>query len=461
MSPLSDRTTLHRTLRLKVGSPRGITSSETLGDLDTGTRAQGCARRDARAFARDPAAGSQENHTAEPCTQPRRRCAGHVRIRPFGPQIRLRSRSQSRYGPVPGWYGSMRRFFGRYTWCAMVASVWLLVAFAHAEPLPKLLVDLTYEVDPALQDCPSVDELRSIVARRLGYDPYRAGSALGAEVRVQAVEAGGLQGAIDWSTGAEQRLGERRFASQTQDCRQMVTTMGFVLAVQIQLMATEPTAKEEPRPAETEPSEGPGASPKPAPSSRASSRGGRPVGAAAPPPEPLEVSGRSAGAPTPWSAMAGLGPSVGFGLGPDPIAQGRLFGAVQYGRGSIELGAEATLPSTTRLADGGGFRHQLMLGSLAACGWHRSISACALAKLGRIQVQGIGVDEPASPAGLVAQVGPRLAYSLGLGDPLVLMGYVEALYLLTPWTVHVNHVAAWTMPRFGAAAGIDLAVNFQ
>ena len=159
--------------------------------------------------------------------------------------------------------------------------------------------------------------------------------------------------------------------------------------------------------------------------------------------------------------MAGLGPAVGIGLGPDPVAQGRLFFAVQYGMGSIELGAEASLPSTTRQPGGGGFRHQLILGSLAACGWYRSISACALTKLGRIQVQGIGVDEPASPAGFVAQVGPRLAYSLGLGEHVMLLGHVDALYLLTPWTVYVNHVAVWTMPRFAAVAGIDLAVNFQ
>jgi hypothetical protein len=237
--------------------------------------------------------------------------------------------------------------------------------------------------------------------------------------------------------------------------------MGFVLAVQIQLMATESSAKEAPQSAQTEPPTRRGASPGPAPSSRAPSRGGRRQSAAAPPTKPLEVPARSEPSSTPWSAMAGLGPSVGFRLGPDPIAQGRAFLAVQYGKGSIELGAEASLPSTTRLPNGGGFRHQLTLGSLATCGWHRSISACALAKLGRIQVRGIGVDAPASPAGFVAQVGPRLNFSLGLGDHLVLMAHVDALYLLTPWTVYVNHVPAWTMPRFGAVAGIDVAANFQ
>ena len=337
----------------------------------------------------------------------------------------------------------------------MVPSVWLLVASAHAQLPPKLFVDLTYEVDPALEDCPSEDELRSIVTRRLSYDPVRAGSPLGAEVRVRAVESG-MEGAIDWSTGAEQRLGERRFSSETHDCHEMVKTMGFVLAVQIQLMATEPTAREAPQSEEKEPPTRGGAAASPAPS-----RGARRVDAAAPPTKPLEVPARSARGSNRWSVMAGLGPAVGIGLGPDPIAQGRLFGAVQYGRGSIELGAEASLPSTTHLSGGGGFRHQLMLGSLAACGWHGPISACALAKLGRIQVKGIGIDEPASPAGFVAQVGPRFTYSLGLGDDLVLMAHVDALYLLTPWTVYVNHVAVWTMPRFGAVAGIDVAVNFQ
>jgi hypothetical protein len=68
--------------------------------------------------------------------------------------------------------------------------------------------------------------------------------------------------------------------------------MGFVLAVQIQLMATESAAKEEPRPVETESPEGPGAPPKPAPSSHAPMHGGRRQSAAAPPTKPLEAPAR-------------------------------------------------------------------------------------------------------------------------------------------------------------------------
>jgi hypothetical protein len=40
------------------------------------------------------------------------------------------------------------------------------------------------------------------------------------------------------------------------------------------------------------------------------------------------------------------------------------------------------------------------------------------------------------------------------------MGNVDALYRVTPWIVE-NHVGVWTMPRFSAAIGIDLATCFD
>jgi hypothetical protein len=331
----------------------------------------------------------------------------------------------------------------------MLLSAWLPVARAHAQAVAKQFVDLRYEVDPALQGCPGADEFRAMVARRLGYDPYRAGATLAAEVRVRSTEAG-IEGAIEWSTSADEQLGERHFASRSEGCREMTATMGFVLAVQIQLMATERTAPS----AETERASPPGSESGPAPV-----RAHRKRGAAASNAEPLSAPLRSASSSTTRSVMAGVGPSVGLGLAPNPIAQGRFFLGLRLGRAALELGAEASLPSTTH-ADQGGFRHELMFGTLAGCGWHRSFSACGLARLGRIQVHGMGVDKPANPAGLVAQVGPRLAYHLGLGDRLGLLGHLDASYLLTPWTVDLNHVAVWTMPRFSAVAGIDLTARF-
>jgi hypothetical protein len=157
----------------------------------------------------------------------------------------------------------------------------------------------------------------------------------------------------------------------------------------------------------------------------------------------------------------GMGPSTGLGLGPNPIVQGRLFVAVQYAMASFELGAEASLPSTTSQGDGSGFRHNLLLASMAACGHYRSVSACGLGKFGEIRVRGQGVDVSASPTGSVAQVGPRLASSLELGDRLLLLAHTEALVLLTSWTVDMDYRAVWTMPRISALVGIDLAARFQ
>jgi hypothetical protein len=68
---------------------------------------------------------------------------------------------------------------------------------------------------------------------------------------------------------------------------------------------------------------------------------------------------------------------------------------------------------------------------------------------------------PSSPTGFVAQAGPRLAATLELGGQILLLGHADALFLLTPWTVELNHTAIWTMPRFGAALGIDLAARFR
>jgi hypothetical protein len=162
-----------------------------------------------------------------------------------------------------------------------------------------------------------------------------------------------------------------------------------------------------------------------------------------------------------WSPVAGAGPAVGLGLAPNAILQGRLFFAAEFERAAIELGVEASWPTTTYQDHGGGFRHELLLGTLAACARRQALEFCGLGKLGVLVVRGLAVDRAASPAGFVAQVGPRSSYSLALSDSLALLAHVDALFLLTPWTVDVNHTALWTMPRFGVTGGIDLAVHFR
>jgi len=324
-----------------------------------------------------------------------------------------------------------------------------LCALARAEDTREQFVDLKYEVDPTVLGCPSALEFRSIVAQQLGYDPYGPGEALGVKVRVRPTEAG-LEGTIDWSTAETNKLGERRFTSRSEDCQQMMATVGFVVAVQIQLMATEKASTTEP-------------------GHKADIATLRTLESGNSSSEPLRLVTLSmksfdlhpASDSTGWSAMVGLGPSAGFGLAPHTLAQGRLFIALQYGWAGLEAGAEAAVPSSKRETYGGGFEQSLFSGTLAGCLWKWSIAACGVGKLGLIRVRGTGVDKSESPSGVFAQVGPRLAYSIGLGGHFVLLSHVEVLHLLTPWTVDLNHLVVWTMPRFSTVAGIDVAVRLQ
>jgi hypothetical protein len=336
---------------------------------------------------------------------------------------------------------------------AILSSVCLLLVGGQATAAPDLLVDLQYETDPGLHGCPDVEAFRSMVAKRLGYDPHLPGQPLVVEVRIRQGERG-MEGGIEWSASARRQFGERRFLSRNQDCEELATTMGFVLAVQIQLMAAEPVEDASPAGADQDVARNAPVNDRNAASDGKGDKAEVPAVAAASS-TPDERVPDSAG----WKAIAGMGPSVGFGLAPGPIAIGSLFFAVQRGAASVELGAEASLPSTSRQDYGGGFQHEVFLGALSVCAEQWALSACALAKLGMLQVHGVGVDAALSPGGLLAQVGPRLGYSLGLGKRLALLGRVEALYLLTPWSVTVNHTSVWTMPRVGVVAGIDLAVR--
>jgi len=338
----------------------------------------------------------------------------------------------------------------------LLETLCFMLAASRAHAAPELFVDLKYDIDPALQECPSEDDFRSIVDQQLGYDPYRTDAALHVVVRAQSAEPG-IEGAIDWNAPTQKRAGERRFTSRSRDCHELMVAMGFVVAVQIQLLATDPTAGLASAP-KAENVESPAAAASRAETESVAARPAPP----AQPETPLPVeSPASASGPTPWSVIAGIGPEAGVNLGPNLIAQGRIFCALQYAAASIELGAEASLPTTTRQTDGIGFRQNLILGTVAACGHYRFASACALGKFGQIRVSGLGVDAPSSPTGFIAQAGPRVAATLRLGEQLLLLVHADALFLLTPWAVELNRTAIWTMPWFGAVLGVDLAARFH
>lgn len=208
-----------------------------------------------------------------------------------------------------------------YGWIWCVAGIaWVLLPSTHANAQTRQFVDLQYEVDPALRDCPSDSEFRALVARKLGYDPHHPGSDVGLAVRFVGSETG-ISGIIEWRTAARSTVGERHFSSRIGDCRSLSLTMGFVVAVQLQLMAAEPQA--EPKPsanASRAPPSDDSIRNAEVDQERGLCRGARGAGAPC-----SDVHQERTGSQRGGTITAGAGPSVGFGFGPDPTLLGRSW----------------------------------------------------------------------------------------------------------------------------------------
>jgi hypothetical protein len=302
---------------------------------------------------------------------------------------------------------------------------------------------LDYDVPPG---CPSVEAFESIVNGQLGYDPFRAGAPNRVTVRIEATGRA-LEGRLEWLNRNGGPLGERTFPSRSGDCGELTRAMGFALALQIQLMAiTAPKTAAAPAVVTTVPE------PPPRP----------PTTVASPTARIESTNARSASEPLagPW-VLVGGGISAGVGLASAPIAVGRLFATAEWSHFAVELGGEIGTPSTTNRADGAGFTQEELLATLAACGVRAPWSACGVAKIGELRVEGQGVDVPLTASGLMAQAGVRLAAWHSFGRRTYMVARGEGLVRLTEGVVTLDSMAVWTSPRFAAVLGIDIGVRFR
>jgi hypothetical protein len=148
-------------------------------------------------------------------------------------------------------------------------------------------------------------------------------------------------------------------------------------------------------------------------------------------------------------------------MSPSTMASGRLFLGIRRDDLSFEVGAEASYPSDNQRWRTSGFREMVIAGTAAVCGHLSVLSGCALGKAGQFRIEGLGVDEPQSPSGFLAQTGARLGATVALGESWLVAGHLDGLWLLTPRTVQLNGVSVWDMPRLSAFAGIDLGARFR
>ena len=332
----------------------------------------------------------------------------------------------------------------------LVALVALALFADAAHAAPQTFVALEYEVASDAIGCPDVEEFRASVARQLHYDPFRPTADRRVVVQITAKEAG-FGGQIRWTDADGQSKGDRRLSSRRSDCGEIAASLAFAVVVQIQLLTTlappapAAAAPSPPAPAPAPPPPPPGASATPVPP---------PNPPAAPPPEDAPAPARR----MTWSV--GIGPALALALAPQPTGLARIFVAGRLTRLSLEIAFDAAWPAAHEQIDGSGFSLDRFGGGAAACGHARALAACATATLGMLRARGSGVDAPAAASGLYAQVGARIAASLDLGRRYFAVARVDGLVMLSPWTVTLNQIAAWTTPRVGAVIGADFGARF-
>jgi hypothetical protein len=144
-----------------------------------------------------------------------------------------------------------------------------------------------------------------------------------------------------------------------------------------------------------------------------------------------------------------------------PIVLGRVLGSLVWQHVSIELAAEAGLPTTTRRADGAGVSQQHLLASVAACAVLRPCRTCLLAKAGEVRMSGEDIDLPTSAVVPLVQAGVRIGIVQPLGRHLFLDAHADGLANVTRWTPTLDQIPVWTAPRLAAVVGIDLGAHVR
>jgi hypothetical protein len=356
-----------------------------------------------------------------------------------------------------------------------------------------LYVALRYAIDAEARGCWDESEFRRSVTHRIGYDPFREDASIKVQVHVGGA-ANAVDGHVEWRKASGLLMGERRFVAKDGNCAKLLTEMSFAVGLQIELLrpkapastgavssARSATAGPSPVPATVAAPPAPAIpSPTPAAPSPPSPAAATPP-PVSPPPSPAEpdvaedlaaqtrprekkaeeVEPAPADSSPRWPMWVGLGPSLAWRISPGLTADARLFLGIRRNDLSLEIGAEASYPSTERRWDGSGFRQSLIGGTLALCGHHEWLSGCLLGRASEVRAAGLGVDQPRSPIGFVAQAGLRLAATLELGGPWFATAHLDGLGLLTPCRVKLNQAVVWEMPRLAALAGIDLSVRFR
>lgn len=329
---------------------------------------------------------------------------------------------------------------------------------------------LEYTRGAGAEHCPDEASLRSAVAARLGYDPFREGAPR--LIAAAITRAGrGLRAKIQLIDAAGEVTGARELASSQNDCSELVGAVTLAISIAVDPQSElRPAPPAPPPPAPEEPP-----SPPPAPQDPPARDPSPPAASSPAPPAPP----RSAAAPRPSArketnkneenlnqinrieAHAGLAGLFTVGTAPGVVSLGLAASAgLRRGAASISLEARADLPTSAAAAEGGAVSAWILLGTLAPCYHVNALLACPLVSGGVLWGEGQGVEESRRDATPFAAAGGRIGLEIIKVAPVSARLYVDVTATLTPTSLHLNDRPVWSSPPVGVVVGIAGFVHF-
>lgn len=297
-------------------------------------------------------------------------------------------------------------------------------------------VSLRY-VTPTGFGCPDEAAFRTLVAARLGSDPFTADAA--ALVSVEIRGKGETPAVVVTLEDPRGTVRGRKQLEGGGTCDTLATSAAVTVALSVDplLRRLEPVPEPLPPPPPP-PLEPPRAEEKEPP----------------PPPAPQPTPR------VPWRGSVAAGGGVGAGATVAPQGVLRIEGRARRGVFSLSVDGRFGLPGSASLSTGR-LTTTTALGTVAPCfhvGW---FAGCAEVMAGAIWLSGSELAEPQRHTIFQAALGLRAQLEVPLGQQVALRGFVEGQANLVRAAAEVGPERVWTAGPVSGGGGLALVIYFD
>jgi hypothetical protein len=355
---------------------------------------------------------------------------------------------------------------------ALALALLLATGRARADPAPAgpappdaaHTARLAFVRGSGAEGCPDEEALRGAVARRLGYDPFRADAPRSLEASVRVVGSA-LHGVVRLRDATGVALGTRYLSEAVDGCAELVAAMALAISIAIDPKVLVSSAPPSPPPPVTAPP--PGRAP-PAPASpapdlpvRAAGWTGAPDLTAPPlpvllPPAPLPPA-QETGSLVGWVGLGGLvaggaAPGVSGGVTLDVGLRWRSFTAAVEGR--------VDPPVSTGAQGGGSVSAALYTVGVVPCFVIRFAAFCAVGSAGVLHGAGSGVANAKTATTPFGELGPRVGLAFTIGARFEVEAHGDLAFPVTRTTLYLDGRGVWNTPTAGGSGGAGVRVHF-